>query len=292
LRRDWTPDQIQNQLYEAYVRKSTGQGGEKLGDGSPEPDSELGVIGADSMPEDSELIAQARADAPDKAKQTGSDRPATLVPAQYSRIKDKPASDTVPAWLQKHRRSIWRSPIYFSSSDQDAYYAVRRMGNPDGWTIIYTHGDVRHDGKVYDTSRGEPHIEMNAAAIYNDLQHHHDYDPKANILLTACYGANDKTARELSALTHGVVYAAKGYVSEPSVGKNVYRLTVNNQYGKTTGYAKFVNGVEVPSSLLSLNYDKKANIWKSVNLKKPAPVGDRSPSPGKEPLWWRILHLS
>ena len=219
-----------------------------------------------------------------------SDHPAALIPAQYSRVKDKPASDEVPAWLKKQRKSILRSPIYVSSSDQDVYYAVRRMGNPDGWTIVYSHADARAGGQVYDHHRGEPHILMKASDIYLDLTRQPGYNPRAKILLTACYAANDTTARDLSAITHGVVYAAKGYVSEPSVKKDIYRLTVNNQYGEITGYAKFVDGVEVPSELLSLSYDVKTHSWTSRTLTKPAPVGDRSPTPGKEPWWWRMFH--
>ncbi|MEN2791549.1 hypothetical protein ABC974_18080 [Sphingomonas oligophenolica] len=286
LLRGWTSDQIQNQLYDSYVTSHLRHGLESPGE-SIGPEADTGEPDHAASGEQVETIGNS----------PGMSTAAHLMPVNYGTgkrraTKPKPSalSDEIPEWLQKQRRSILRSPIYVSSSDQDVYYAVRRMGNPDGWTIIYTHGAVNRDGKVYDQSRGIPHKEMPAIKIFEQLRNLPGYDPRAKILLTACYAANDTTARDLSAITHGVVYAAKGYVSEPSVRKNIYRLTVNNQYGQITGYAKFVNGVEVPSELLSVNYDTKTHSWNSVILKKPAPVGDRSPSPGKEPWLWRMFH--
>ena len=213
LRTGWAPDQIQNQLYEVYVRRSMGQSGENFGGGSPALDSELDAYAGPqpvAMLQDGEPFAQDRIDGLGDTKRMAGDRQAALVPAKYSRVKNKPAPDQVPAWVKKHNESIWRSPIYLSSSrDEDAYKAVRRMGNPDGWTIVYTHGDPTQDGTVYDRHRGLPDLPMSAIKIFNDLRTQPGYDPKATILLTACYGANDTTASDLSKLTHGVVYVAK-----------------------------------------------------------------------------------
>jgi hypothetical protein len=86
LRRDWTPDQIQNQLYEAYARRSLGQSRENLGGASPEPDPHPDATGAVSMlhsiamPQDGGLFAQDRKDALDEAKRTGGD-PAQILRA-------------------------------------------------------------------------------------------------------------------------------------------------------------------------------------------------------------------
>ncbi|MEO9131512.1 MAG: hypothetical protein ABI240_09915 [Sphingomonas sp.] len=287
LRNGWTPDQIQNQLYDAHVRRALGHGEGPMDQSvdTGRRSDQWGTVASEDWPDEENNAA-------------GTERTAQLMPIAYGKAKSRSAQAKrttaplkAPAWVKKHQESMWRSPNYLSSSrDEDAYKAVRRMGNPDGWTIVYTHGVPTRDGKVIDRHLGLPDIWMPAIKIFDDLRKQAGYDPKATILLTACYGANDTTARDLSKLTHGTVYVAKGYVSEPSVENNRYRLTVNDQYGKRTGFAKFVDGVEAPSTLLSLSYDRETHSWKFGVLKKAAPVGDRSRSPGKEPWYWRLFH--
>ena len=79
-------------------------------------------------------------------------------------------------------------------------------------------------------------------------------------------------------MTGGIVYVAKAYVLAPSAANHLYDLSVYTRgprAGKRTGYAKFYNGKEVPSELLSLKYNEDTHQWSRDIRTPPAPVGDR-----------------
>jgi len=296
LRRDWTPDQIQNQLYEAYVRRSTG-----LNSGPVDQEGSSDQLGSDQW---GKPLANDQPGVEDNA--TGTEQTAQLIPAGYGKAKRRTpkakqpsAADALPEWARRRNLSVWRSPVYLSTSqdspDKDIYDGLKRMGNPDDLTIIFSHGSPE-SGKTTDKSRGQDPVtrrddrEMDAKDIYVTLRQK-NFVQGTPILLTSCFGANDDAARQLSAMTGGIVYVAKAYVLAPSAANHRYDLSVHTdgpRKGERSGYAKFNNGKEVPSELLALRYNEDTHQWSRLTRTPPAPVGDRVPAPLSG--WARVWH--
>lgn len=164
--------------------------------------------------------------------------------------------------------------------DTNAFKALKKMGSPPGYVVIYSHG-VPESGHIVDAGHGEPYVVLEASDILLDLERK-GYKKGTPIVLSSCFAANDDQARELSRLTKGVVYAAKAYVTVPNDAKQRYQLTVHTEgyeAGATSGYARFDNGRETPSTLLGLSYDRKTRAWAWQLSKRPAPIGDRIAAP-------------
>jgi len=174
--------------------------------------------------------------------------------------------------------------------DGDAIAALNKMGSPEDSTIIYSHGSLK--GTVSDTSRGMDPQYLNPSKILGDLQRIH-YKMGTPIILSSCFAASGDQARALSKLTGGVVYAAKAFVTVPSDAHGSYNLSVYTngyQRGDVTGYARFENGRETPSSLLSVNYNQDTGRWTYIKSKKPSPAGERV-NPPDERSWSTLIKL-
>lgn len=154
------------------------------------------------------------------------------------------------------------------------------MGSPPGYFVAFSHG-APETGAIVDASHGKPNIELTAYQILLALNRK-EYKKGTPIILSSCFAANGKEARELSRLTGGVVYAAKAYVTVPNDAHKRYQLTVHTEgyeTGAPSGYARFDKGKETPSTLLGLSYDRKSREWPWRLSEKPVPAGDRVPAP-------------
>lgn len=173
------------------------------------------------------------------------------------------------------RTATWLNYLN-EAEDADAIVALNKMQSPHGAMIIYSHGSVP-DGTVTDKAHGADGQYLRPKAIYWDLKRL-QYRDGTPVIVSSCFAANGTQARELSRLTKGVVYAAKAYVTEPSDANGKYELSVNTDRfgrGDVSGYARFENGRETPSSLLAIRYDPDTGKWTWFWRKTPAPVGDR-----------------
>jgi len=177
----------------------------------------------------------------------------------------------------KRRKKPERTVIYLNESiDADNIEAINAMGSPEGWSIIYSHG-YPETGAISDTSRGADPQSVSTKTIYRQLIGA-KYVRGGPIIITSCFAANGPQPRELSKMTGGVVYAAKAFVSAPSSSNERYDLSVNTEKyggGDVVGYAKYVNGVEVPSTLMNVYFDPKTKRWFRVDSKIPYPPGKK-----------------
>jgi hypothetical protein len=191
---------------------------------------------------------------------------------RVSSVSTKPVA-AFDALKRRVEGSLW---LLCVAVDGDAIAALKKMKSPAGATIIYSHGSVP-DGTITDKSHGIDGQFLKPRTIYAGLKDV-KYIDRTPIIVSSCFAANGTQAHELSRLTKGVVYAAKAYVTVPSDAHEKYDLSVYTdgyERGEVSGYARFDNGKETPSSLKAVRFNPDTKQWTWVWSDKPSPVGDR-----------------
>lgn len=277
--------------YDAFVRQQRALGGyppggdavtqRRVGEMAGQPTLSAQALAQDgtdaafrpiAMMQDGGSFAQDRAVALQRAEDTGRD-PAEIL-RELKGLPTQSGAKSPASTKQAPAPSLFLN--YLSGAkDDDAIRAMTKMGSPPGYVVIYSHGSP--SGQITDAAHGEGKPGLRGREIFLDLIRK-GYKKGTPIILTSCFAANRKEAQKLSALTKGIVYAARAFVTVPNATWQRYDLTVYARgygVGARVGYAKFDNGVEKPSTLLGLRYDPASRKWSWRLSNTPLPIGNR-----------------